>query len=1102
MARAEAEQARLRAEALAAESLIGQGDALLLGERPAEASARFRRAHELMTSLGRPSLAAELGLLSASRQAPRPLVVHALHQGEARAVRFGPHGRLYSAGADGSVRSLDPFDADASLLASGLGPINALEVSPLGSWVAIGGDDGRVHLLVPGEPARLLGTLPGPVRALAPAPAGLTLVAAGPPGALAAWSLPSGDPVPDFPSAKLDPVHLEQITAVAATPNYLWTADDEGRLVHWNTIKGVYQGASIHWDYSRSYPSWLPHTPIRSLTFSREQLQFAFASGLEAQVWHFTDKLTKGGQPTGFFNNFREHIRLVGHHAPVSEVAYVPGTTRLVSGGLDGRLLAWDVASESTWEQGAEARRPRPIAQAFADEAILSVSTSPDASLVATAHSDGSLSVWDLGLAQGIQSGAERPRQPLRFVVPPQPPGEPGPPRPRDSPIEAEVPPLSAIGLAPEGTYAVSGQRDGSLSVWDARGGRRLEQVSWHSQPILALHLESDRFISVCAEGWVRTWSLQFLQPMSGAALGAASLAAISADGLSLALARADGTVEVFAAQTGVLRWRHPGTGHPPQALALSADGAAILVADQRGAVRYQTQEGQGLTFESPHVTSALAFSSAGALLADERGGLSLRSLPGGAVRERVRAHGAKIRAIRVRGQILATVSADGTWQLRRLPDLAALRSFRPDQGSVETLALDAEGTNVLLGRNELELWDLTRVRRTVDLERALKVAGPAERVSALGRALIHQGQLDRGILLLHPSADPHDSLRIALAAWELDRLQVAARALQRAAGAAEPAYLGLLHSSLERELGYRGSRIGQLKARVRGLWISGDGRRALSANERGVVESWDLELERRDSWLLQHERQISSLCVSPDETQFAFGDDRGTCELWSLSPLRRLRRWPEAKRGWVIGLCFAQDGSRLYATSQDRVLSAWSTSSGELVAESRLPQALGDPQELVASADGRRLAGAVGRDHIVVWDTRDLSYSAFPYAEQRDRSSLYGLRFHPAREELLGFRQRDGVWLRFALDGRLLATSRAGAGYFLNAAVSPDGSQGVGVTGGRGEWLLTLWDLESGEVAHSWQVNESNLEVAFSPAGTVLTGGVEGALIQRQIPK
>ena len=182
--------------------------------------------------------------------------------------------------------------------------------------------------------------------------------------------------------------------------------------------------------------------------------------------------------------------------------------------------------------------------------------------------------------------------------------------------------------------------------------------------------------------------------------------------------------------------------------------------------------------------------------------------------------------------------------------------------------------------------------------------------------------------------------------------------------------------------------------------------------------------------------------------------------------------------------------------------MSAWSTDDGRLIGESTLPRELGYPSELVASPDGRYLAAADGRMNLVVWASADLSYRSFPYATRQERGGLYGLRFDPQRPELIAFRQHDRVWVRYSLEGELLGTTRAGAGYFSNAALSPDCSQGVAITAGRGEWIVTLWDLTRGEVVHSWEASHANLEVAFGPRGTILTGGISGSLIQRRVPR
>ncbi|MBL4847417.1 MAG: protein kinase [Planctomycetes bacterium] len=1086
----EAEAARSLAEGLAAQSLVGQGDALLTGGRPAEATRRFRDALKFFRTLKRSSLSAELGLLSARQRSASALIRHSAHVGAVAKVAFGPTGRIYTCGGDGRVLAIDPL-GEPQELARGLGPLTALAVSPVGSWVAVGGVDGRVHLIPPrGGPLRFLAQVPGRIEVLEPSFTGRALLAGTSEPYMIGWDLPAGTQIPNFPS-RTD-VHLTPVTGIAHGRNYLWVGDSEGRLVRWNAIRGKFAGGGVHWDFSRRWPLYLPEVPIRAIRFAPLQLQFAFAIGSQVQVWHHTSRLVnEQGQPSNP-NNFVEHLRLEGHHAPVTALSYVPATTRLVTGGLDGRLLAWDVSSESTAIRSLLPKRLSPIAQAFAEEPIISLDASPDGALVAAGHSDGSVTVWDLGLAIGLRSGAERSRQPLLFVEPPDPPAPLRRPRPRSIRADVQPPPLKTIALSPDGLLAASGAHDGTVTIYDAQGGRRLERLNWHSKPILALDLSRDRLLSVCADGWFRSWTLDSLTPVSQAAVGSATTAAVSSGGDFLALGRAGGAVDVFDARTARPAWKSPG-GSAPTVLALSDDGTALLCARADGSVSYRSKSGASLSFKASERTTALALLADRALVGDARGLLHLYEVPSGRLIAQRRLHGSEVRCLRVTSREIFSVGADGSWQLHELADLTPIRLFRPELETVHAIAVDAPGRRVLIGGRGLELWDLGRVRKEDALAASFASSRGPERERALGRSLIHRGQLDLGLPRLAESDEPRDALQTALGAWELDRLELAHRALSRADGAAPDYYLFRLREALARERSERCSYLGRVSGRVRGLWIAPDGVRALSASETGEIDLWDLRNERHVSRIYLHSSNLIRLCVDAAGERFAISGNRGGLQLWQIEPTKLIRRWPKAHRGQLMGACFSADGKLLYTTAWAKTVRAWSTEDGSMVREIATPREFNSPSSLVASPDGKWLAGIDGRRTVFLWRTSDFTLKTWSYAKRR--GTLRGLSFTPAG--LVGFLASEGVWVTYSLEGELQRTSAPGPRHGYGAALDPSQKFATVVTAGRGEHPVTIWNLETGEVVGGFSTLEGNLVVAYGSNGTILLGGIRGRVTQ-----
>lgn len=1086
-ARATEEEARREAEALAAASLVGQGDALLLSGQPIEATKTFNGATALFERIGRSPLSAELGLIAARRRIVSPLRHLSVHKGPSVGLAFAPDRRLYSAGVDGRVVEISLLGGELREIARGLGQLSAMVMSPTARWIAVGGGDGRVHLVSRrGGAARLLDTLEGGVEALAFSEDDRYLFAGSRTSIFTSWELASGQRAPTF--AGREDVHLREVTGLAASTNYLWLGDAEGRLVRWNTPNGEIESTSVYWDYSRQWPKWLSRGPLRSLRSTRFAPQVVFSVGTRVHVWGHTRTLTNRTGRERVINNYAEHYQLDAHVAPVSDLAYVRGTDRLVTTGQDGRLFAWAIPWMSKPREDELPSRPKPLVEASVGKPVRSLGVSLDGALVATGSNDGTVSIWDLGLGVGLNTGAERTRLPLRFVDPATPPI-----RRTGKAVRHE---LGAIAIDPQGRLAVTGGHDGLLILFDARGGRRLERLSWHDAPILALELTEKRLVSICAGGWYRSWDLKSLSPARSADLGPASAAAVARGGEHFALGRADGSIEVFREGSPKPVWRLSGKGREaPRSLALSGDGTSALVSDGSRRVQYLSKDRPLQEFRVPQAPSALWVSSELALIGNVGGGLSIYTLPSGRLRAHRRVHAAEIQAIEVRGGRVFTACYDGSWQVLR-QDSTTVRRFGSDLDSLHTLAVDQAGERVLVAGQEIELWDLGRVRAEASAREAERlVMDEAERALAHGRTLLKLGHLDGALVRLSASKDPKDTLEVALAAWELGRLELARRALDQACKSGSTPYLSRLDDALDRERAERCSLLGRVRGRVSDVVILQGGKRSLSVDSQGFVHLWDMENQR----LLERAEartRLSHVALGRAQTRFVIAG-RLTVELWQLEPLRSLWRSAHPTNSGLTGLRLDPGGKYVYAFYRDRHLFVLSSKDGALVREIEIPADIRRPQGLAMSQTGKWLATALGQgDEVLLLGTSDGATRTL--GEPARAGGLLGLTF--VGEALVGLRRREGVWVRYSLWGELLSTSEARAGAYRDAAVDPSGRYGVAVTGHRSGGSIHVWDLTTGKLREQFSLGTSSTSLAVGADGAILIGGFRGRVLHRRL--
>ena len=176
----------------------------------------------------------------------------------------------------------------------------------------------------------------------------------------------------------------------------------------------------------------------------------------------------------------RERAALTGHAGPVRAVAVAPDGSWLATGGDDGTVRIWDVA---TGQQAGRPHRPhRRVGEGGGGGAGWQLA----------GHRRQGRDGADLGCGHRAASGRPRPATPA---------------------------PVTAVAVAPDGSWLATGSEDGTVRIWDAATGQERAILTGHT-------------------GWV-------------------TAVAVAPDGSWLATGGEDGTVRIWDAATGQR------TGHP-----------------------------------------------------------------------------------------------------------------------------------------------------------------------------------------------------------------------------------------------------------------------------------------------------------------------------------------------------------------------------------------------------------------------------------------------------------------------------------------------------------------------------------------------------------
>ena len=152
----------------------------------------------------------------------------------------------------------------------------------------------------------------------------------------------------------------------------------------------------------------------------------------------------------------------------------------------------------------------------------------------------------------------------------------------------------------------------------------------------------------------------------------------------------------------------------------------------------------------------------------------------------------------------------------------------------------------------------------------------------------------------------------------------------------------------------------------VRGLAMTPDGRRFVSAHQSGNVFLWDMESAAAPLKLEAHVWPVNGVAVSPDGSRAVTGDIDGMLALWDLDGGERLRSWKGHDRG-VYGAVFQPDGRHVVTGSGDYSIKIWDIETGDQVR--RLDGHAGTVYAVALSPDGQRLASGSLDGSARVWD-------------------------------------------------------------------------------------------------------------------------------------